>query len=87
MTAGILKELPPVWGGLTGKGVTPVINEAQTAHMPNKPFAIDNPKGFNTASLNVTTHDLWHLLLRRTRCRSTAARTTCSPPGPIPAAW
>jgi acid phosphatase len=55
-----LKELPPIWGGLTGKGVTPVINEAQTAHLPNKPFAIDDPKGFNLP-FSVVTRDLWHV--------------------------
>ena len=52
-------ELPPVWDGLTAKGVTPVITQAQTAHLPNQPFAIDDPNGLN-ASLGVTTHDLWH---------------------------
>ena len=56
----VLKELPPAWGGLTGKGVTPPVTEAQTAHLPNQPFAIDDPKGFNTP-LSVTTRDLWHL--------------------------
>ena len=55
-----LKELPPVWNGLTAKGVTPPVTEAQTAHLPNQPFAIDDPKGFNT-SLSVTTRDLWHV--------------------------
>ena len=56
----VLKELPPAWGGLTAKGVTPPVTEAQTAHLPNQPFAIDDPKGFNTP-LSVTTRDLWHL--------------------------
>ena len=56
----VLKELPPVWGGLSAKGVTPPVTEAQTAHLPNQPFGIDDPKGFNTP-LNVTTRDLWHL--------------------------
>ena len=28
-------------------------------HLPNAPFAIDDPKGFNTP-LGVTTRDLWH---------------------------
>jgi acid phosphatase len=56
----VLKELPPVWGGLTAKGVTPVVTQAQTEHLPNKPFAIDDPKGFNT-QLGTVTHDLWHL--------------------------
>lgn len=56
----VLKELPPVWDGLTAKGVTPVVTQAQTEHLPNKPFAIDDPNGFNTP-LGVTTHDLWHV--------------------------
>ncbi len=55
----ILKELPPIWGGLTGKGVTPQIEEAKTAHLPNAPFAIDDPKGFNLP-ISVATRDLWH---------------------------
>jgi acid phosphatase len=59
----VLKELPPIWGGLTGKGVTPAINEAQTAHLPNRPFAIDDPKGFNLP-LSVVTRDLWHVFFQ-----------------------
>jgi acid phosphatase len=54
-----LKELPPVWDGLTAKGVTPPVTQAQTEHLPNQPFAVDDPKGFNTG-LSITTHDLWH---------------------------
>jgi phospholipase C len=54
-----LSELPPIWGGLTGKGVTPVISEAMTAHMGNGPFAIDDAKGYNV-SQSVITRDLWH---------------------------
>jgi acid phosphatase len=54
-----LKELPPVWGGLTVKGATPTITEAQTEHLPNAPFAIDDPNGFHLP-LGVTTHDAWH---------------------------
>lgn len=53
------RELPPVWGGLTAKGVTPVVTQAQSEHLPNAPFRIDDPSGFNIG-LNVTTHDLWH---------------------------
>jgi acid phosphatase len=56
----VMKELPPIWGGLTAKGVTPPVTEAQTAHLPNRPFAIDDPKGFNTP-IGVITRDLWHL--------------------------
>ncbi|MDB5649508.1 MAG: acid phosphatase protein [Hyphomicrobiales bacterium] len=55
----VLAELPPVWGGLTARGVTPAVTQEQTAHLPNKPFAIDDPKGLNL-SLSVATHDLWH---------------------------
>jgi acid phosphatase len=55
----VLKELPPVWDGLTAKGVTPAVVQAQTEHLPNAPFAIDDPKGFNLP-LGVTTRDLWH---------------------------
>ncbi len=56
----VLKELPPIWGGLTAKGVVPPIAEDETRHLPNRPFAIDDPKGFN-APLAVVTRDLWHL--------------------------
>ncbi len=55
-----MKELPPVWNGLTAKGITPVVTQAQTEHLPAKPFAIDDPNGLNT-QLGVVTHDLWHL--------------------------
>ena len=54
-----LKELPPIWGGLTAAGVTPPVTEAQTAHLPNQPFAIDDPQGFHQ-SLKIVTRDLWH---------------------------
>jgi acid phosphatase len=55
----VFKELPPVWDGLTAKGVTPPVTQAQSEHLPNKPFAIDDPNGFKTP-LSVVTHDLWH---------------------------
>jgi phospholipase C len=54
-----LKELPPVWDGLTAKGVTPVVTQAETEHLADRPFAVDGPKSF-AVGLNVTTHDLWH---------------------------
>ncbi len=56
----VLKELPPVWGGLTAKGVVPALTQVQTEHLPNAPFAIDDPQGLNTP-LSVSTRDLWHL--------------------------
>lgn len=56
----VMKELPPIWGGLTAKGVTPAITEADTRHLPNRPFAIDDPRGFGLP-LGTVTRDLWHL--------------------------
>jgi acid phosphatase len=55
----VLRELPPAWDGLTAAGVTPPVTQAQTEHLPNKPFAIDDRNGFNTP-LRVITRDLWH---------------------------
>jgi acid phosphatase len=54
-----LAELPPAWDGLTAKGVTPAITEAQSAHLANATFAVDDPKGFNEP-VSVVTRDLWH---------------------------
>jgi len=54
-----MKELPPIWNGLTAAGVIPPVTQAQTAHLPNQPFAIDDPQGFHQ-SLGVVTRDLWH---------------------------
>ncbi|HEY4168001.1 MAG TPA: acid phosphatase [Reyranella sp.] len=56
----VLKEMPPIWSGLTAKGVTPPVTQAMTEHLPNKPFAIDDPAGFNLP-LGTATRDLWHL--------------------------
>jgi phospholipase C len=55
----VLKELPPIWEGLTEKGAQPVIPQDKTGHLPNQPFAIDDPNGFNLP-LSVSTRDLWH---------------------------
>jgi acid phosphatase len=55
----VLKELPPIWNGLTAPGVTPAITQSQTEHLPNAPFAIDAAKGFHLPA-SVITHDLWH---------------------------
>jgi phospholipase C len=55
----VLSELPPIWTGLTAKGVVPPVTETQTAHLPNQPFAIDAADGFNQP-LGVVTRDLWH---------------------------
>src|SRR6266481_8214210 len=50
----VLKELPPVWGGLTEKGVVPAVAEPRTRGLPNAPFAIDDPKGWNAPATVVT---------------------------------
>jgi acid phosphatase len=50
----VLKELPPVWGGMTKD-----VGQDRTAHLPNAPFAIDDPKGLNSP-FEITTKDLWH---------------------------
>jgi acid phosphatase len=55
----LLATLPPIWGGLTGKHVTPPIPQEKTKGLPNAPFAIDDPKGFNLP-LGVKTRDLVH---------------------------
>jgi acid phosphatase len=55
----VLPELPPVWGGLTPRGVEPAVDEARTAHLPNAPFGIDDPAGLDTP-LGVPTIDLVH---------------------------
>src|SRR3954454_23143175 len=39
----VLRELPPIWKGLTATGVIPPMPESQTAHLPNLPFNIDDP--------------------------------------------
>ncbi|TKC80370.1 acid phosphatase [Trinickia terrae] len=54
-----LPTLPPVWNGLTQTGLTPAVTQAMTVSLPNAPFAINDPNGFNTP-LSTTTRDLWH---------------------------
>ena len=51
--------LPPSWLGVTGKGVVPAVTRGQSENLPNAPFAIDDPNGFNLG-LGVITADLWH---------------------------
>src|SRR5258706_9798177 len=55
----VLATLPQIWNGLTQTGVTPAVTQAMTANLPNAPFAIDDPNGFNTP-ISVTTRDLYH---------------------------
>jgi acid phosphatase len=60
-SGGVLPHLPAVWKGLT-EDVSPPVTQEQTAAamLPNKPFAIDDPKGFNQPLAHAT-RDLWHL--------------------------
>ncbi|HEY0746087.1 MAG TPA: acid phosphatase [Steroidobacteraceae bacterium] len=59
----VLSQLPPVWGGVTAAGVTPVITQQQTVGLPNAPFSVEH--GFTsqsqvTLSVDTVTRDLWH---------------------------
>ena len=56
-----LPHLPAIWRGLT-ENVSPPVTEKETADakLPNQPFAIDDPKGFNQPLAHAT-RDLWHL--------------------------
>src|ERR1700730_2483773 len=37
----VLPSLPQSWGGVTASGYTPVVTQAQSAGLPNAPFAIE----------------------------------------------
>jgi phospholipase C len=52
----LLPTLPKIWGGLDQLGT---IGEEKTAGLPNRPFRIDDPKGFDLP-LSVATRDLVH---------------------------
>jgi acid phosphatase len=56
----VLPVLPPTWGGMTAAGQTPVITQAMSANLPNKPFQIDNPNSPVYLSQSVITRDLVH---------------------------
>lgn len=55
----MFRTLPPIWSGLTDKGVSPAVTQDQTGGLSNAPFAIDDPQGFN-APESVQTRDLVH---------------------------
>ncbi len=48
-----------IWDGLTAKGVTLPITQAQAEHLPNRPYDIDDPTGFNLP-FAITNRDAWH---------------------------
>lgn len=55
----LLKQLPPVWGGLIGSDAAHSDGEGKTAGLPNSPIDIDRPDGLNTG-LEFATRDLVH---------------------------
>jgi acid phosphatase len=55
----VLATLPQTWGGATAAGQQPVVTQAQTAHLANKPFSIESAFG-TTLSVMTITRDLYH---------------------------
>jgi acid phosphatase len=59
----VLPTLPPTWGGVTARGYTPVVTQAESAGLPNAPFSIEHaftPESGVTLSTSVVTRDLYH---------------------------
>ncbi|MEP6494271.1 MAG: acid phosphatase [bacterium] len=59
----VLRTLPPTWYGVTQTGTTPVVTQAQSAGLPNAPFAIETAfrtSANATLSTTTVTRDLWH---------------------------
>ncbi len=59
----VLATLPQTWGGVTAAGVQPVVTQAQSANLPNAPFAIESaftPTSSAVLDLTTTTRDLYH---------------------------
>jgi acid phosphatase len=59
----VLSALPPTWNGVTAAGVTPVVTQAQSAGLPNAPFAVETgffPSSGVTLSTFTVTRDLYH---------------------------
>jgi acid phosphatase len=58
-----LATLPPTWGGVTAGGITPVVTQAQSAGLANKPFSIETafqPTANATLDLTTVTRDMYH---------------------------
>jgi acid phosphatase len=59
----VLPTLPPTWRGVTAAGITPVVTEAQSAGLPNAPFAIEHAftaQSNAALSSSTVTRDLVH---------------------------
>ena len=59
----VLPNLPQTWGGVTASGYKPVVTQAQSAGLPNAPFAIEHAftaRSKVTLSTSAVTRDLVH---------------------------
>jgi acid phosphatase len=59
----VLATLPQTWGGVTLPGVTPVVTQAQSAGLPNKPFSVETAfqaSAGTTLTQATVTRDLYH---------------------------
>jgi acid phosphatase len=59
----VLPVLPPTWGNVTERGITPVVTQAQSAGLPNQPFAIETAfkkSAGATLTTSTVTRDLAH---------------------------
>jgi len=59
----VLATLPQTWGGVTARGAAPVVNQAQSAGLPNRPFPIETAfqQAANaTLTASTVTRDLYH---------------------------
>jgi acid phosphatase len=59
----ILPKLPQIWGGVTARGITPVVTQAQSADLPNAPFSIEHAftaQSGATLNTSTVTRDLVH---------------------------
>ena len=59
----VLATLPQTWNGVTASGVSPVVTQAQSAGLPNAPFAVETaftPMSGVTLSTFTVTRDLYH---------------------------
>lgn len=58
-----LTTLPPTWGGVTAGGITPVVTQAQSTGLANKPFPVETSfqsSANATLSTSTVTRDLVH---------------------------
>ena len=55
----VLAKLPQTWGNVTAAGQLPVVTQAQSANLANKPFSIESAFG-TTLSVMTITRDLYH---------------------------